>query len=102
MICDDFAVYIRAFCDREMIPLVAAEHFASCPLCQIKIRAYLAISNQLRRSPMFEMPFPNSASLWTKLTCRMIDYWHKLSVSIKSPNKLLHKHLMTSHSVRSR
>src|SRR3569833_356440 len=102
MICDDFAVNIRAFCEREMIPLVAAEHFVSCPLCQMRIRDYLAISNQLRRSPMFEVPVPNSSSLWTKLTCRMIDCWHKLSGSIKSPNKLLHRHQMTSHTEQSR
>ncbi len=50
MLCDNAAEFVSALCDGEIIPRDAAEHIGNCEACQARLRDYLAMGVELRRT----------------------------------------------------
>ncbi len=54
MICTEAAEFVSALCDGEIIPPTAAEHIGTCPACQARLRDYLNLGVELRRTASLE------------------------------------------------
>jgi hypothetical protein len=58
MICTEAAEFVSALCDGEIIPPTAAEHIGACPACQARLRDYLNLGVELRRTASLEQSTP--------------------------------------------
>ena len=69
MICTEAGEFVSALCDGEIIPPTAAEHIGSCPACQARLRDYLNLGVELRRTASLEqaaaVPARTSDHNWT-------------------------------------
>ena len=70
MICTEAAEFVSALCDGEIIPPAAAEHIGACPACQGRLRDYLAMGVELRRTASLELsasvPLRTSDHIWAR------------------------------------
>ena len=70
MICVEAAEFVSALCDGEIIPLAAAEHIGTCSACQSRLRDYLAMGVELRRTASLDLSAPiqsrTSDQIWTR------------------------------------
>ena len=66
MICIEAAEFVSALCDGEIIPPTAAEHIGTCPACQGRLRDYLNLGVELRRTASLEQSAPVPARTWTR------------------------------------
>lgn len=77
MICDDAAEYVSALCDSETIPAAPARHIAACPDCQSRLRDYLAMGVELRRTASLALAESVTSRTWTKRQSRVATWWQK-------------------------
>ena len=70
MICTEAGEFVSALCDGEMIPPTAAEHIGTCHACQARLRDYLNLGIELRRTASLELSAPvparTSDHIWTR------------------------------------
>jgi hypothetical protein len=70
MICTEAAEFVSALFDGEIIPPTAAEHIGTCPACQARLRDYLAMGVELRRTASVEqsapIPVRTPDHIWTR------------------------------------
>ena len=66
MICIEAAEFVSALCDGEIIPPSAAEHIGGCRECQTRLREYLDIGVELRRTASLEQSAMVAARIWTR------------------------------------
>jgi hypothetical protein len=66
MICIEAAEFVSALCDGEIIPPPAAEHIGTCSACQARLRDYLNLSVELRRTASLEQSAPVPARIGTR------------------------------------
>ncbi len=66
MICNEAAEFVSALCDGEIIPPVAAEHIGTCQACQARLRDYLNLGVELRRTASLEQPISVPVRTWTR------------------------------------
>lgn len=80
MVCDDAAEHISALCDGETIPQESARHIADCPNCQRRLRDYLALGVELRRTASLEISEAVHPRNWTK-SQNVISTWCQKGLS---------------------
>jgi hypothetical protein len=85
MICDDSAEYVSALCDGEVIPRSAAEHIGTCPDCQVRLRDYLGIGVELRRTASLEVSSSVRPLAWAKPQNRLFIWWQKGLATMRIP-----------------
>jgi hypothetical protein len=66
MICNEAAEFVSALCDGEIIPPTAAEHIGTCQACQARLRDYLNLGVELRRTASLEQPISVPVRTWTR------------------------------------
>ena len=66
MICTEAAEFVSALCDGEIIPPTAAEHIGTCPACQARLRDYLNLGVELRRTASLEQRAAVPARAWVR------------------------------------
>ena len=66
MICTEAAEFVSALCDGEIIPPSAAEHIGGCRECQARLREYLDLGVELRRTASLEQSAMVPARTWTR------------------------------------
>lgn len=66
MICTEAAEFVSALCDGEIIPPAAASHIGACTVCQARLRDYLGLGVELRRTASLEQPAPVPPRTWTR------------------------------------
>lgn len=85
MNCNEAAEYVSALCDGEIIPPLAAEHVGTCPDCQVRLRDYLGIGAELRRTASFEVFRSVPSLVWAKPQNRLITWWQKGLATMRIP-----------------
>lgn len=85
MKCSDAAEYVSALCDGEIIPRPAAMHIGNCPECQMKLRDYLGIGAELRRTASLELSGSVPSLVWAKPQGRLITWWQKALETMRIP-----------------
>lgn len=85
MVCDDAAEHISALCDGETIPQESARHIADCPDCQRRLRDYLALSVELRRTASLEINDAVRPRNWTKSQNTITAWWQKGLSTMRIP-----------------
>lgn len=86
-LCASAAEHVSTLCDGEIIPPDAAEHIATCPDCQSRLRDYLALGVELRRAASLEIATAPPAPLrtWTRSQNRLTTLWQKGWTTMRIP-----------------
>ena len=85
MVCDDAAEYISALCDGETITQETARHIADCPDCQRRLRDYLTVGVELRRTASLEVSDELRPRDWTRSQNTIATWWQKGLSTMRIP-----------------
>jgi len=77
MICDDAAEFVSALCDGETIPADAASHIGGCPECAARLRDYLALGIEMRRTASINLAQPLAFPRWERPQNLLATWWQK-------------------------
>jgi hypothetical protein len=77
MICTEAAEFVSALCDGEIIPSSAAEHIGDCRECQTRLREYLDLGVELRRTASLQQSALIPARTWTRPQNPLIAFLQK-------------------------
>jgi len=77
MDCKEAAEFVSALYDGETIPRTAAEHIGDCEVCKARLKSYMEIGVELRRTASLYVPEAAQPRLWDKPQWSLKIWWKK-------------------------